>query len=147
MFFRSSVFHHLFADGKVLPKDAFNTKKINDVPLLMLASSGEFNSFSARDKYFAANVKNKAVLADENIKNEFDFANKYGNAMYGFFNGQEGALTLAKHYKAPMYICKFAYGANAEVVGEEFATINSAVHGIFMPFLSDQGYPFPKQYP
>ncbi len=144
---RMSVFPHLFADGKVLPKEGFNTKKLNDVPLLMLASSSEFNSFSARDKYFAANVKNKKILTNETIRKEFEFANKYGNTMYGFFNGQEGALTLANHYDAPIYICEFAYGKNADVVGEEFAVINGAVHGIFMPFLSEQGYPFTRQYP
>ena len=137
---RMKSFPHLYGDGKVLPKEGFAAEKFNSVPLLMLASSDEFTSFLARDPYFKNRMDK--VLKDKLTTEEFVFANKYGSKFYGFFNGQESAEDIYANYKAPMYVCMFDFGHNPAVVGEEYAVKTGATHGIFLPFLTDQPYPY-----
>ena len=139
---RMSAFPHLYADGKVLDKKGFATKNINSVPLLLLASSDEFSSFAARDPYFKYRLDE--INKDENTTREFRFANKYGSLLYGLFNGQDAAAKLYPNYKEDIYVCTFDFGHNNEVVGEEYRTRNGAMHGIFLPFLTDQATPFIK---
>lgn len=139
---RMSAFPHLYGDGEVLPVEGFATKHYYSVPLLMLASADEFSSFAARDPFF----KDRLGLINNDYKttSEFKFANKYGSALYGFFNGQQSADVLYPHYKADMYVCSFAFGHTADVVGKEYMVRNGALHGIFQPFLTDQGYGYTK---
>lgn len=139
---RMSAFPHLYGDGEVLPVEGFATKHYYSVPLLMLASADEFSSFAARDPFF----KDRLNLINNDYKttSEFKFANKYGSALYGFFNGQQSAEVLYPHYKADMYVCSFAFGHTADVVGKEYMVRNGALHGIFQPFLTDQGYGYTK---
>lgn len=139
---RMKSFPHLYGDGNLLPKEGFATEKFNSVPLLMLASSDEFTSFLARDVYFKNRLDK--VMTDPQTKAEFVFANKYGSKFYGYFNGQESAEDIYAHYKAPMYVCKFNFGHNPAIVGEEYAIKTGAIHGIFLPFLTDQPYPYTK---
>lgn len=139
---RMSAFPHLYGDGEVLPTEGFATKHYYSVPLLMLASADEFSSFAARDPFF----KDRLDLINNDYKttSEFKFANKYGSALYGFFNGQQSAEVLYPHYKADMYVCSFAFAHTADVVGKEYMVRNGALHGIFQPFLTDQGYGYTK---
>ena len=139
---RMSAFPHLYGDGEVLPVEGFATKNYYSVPLLMLASADEFSSFAARDPFF----KDRLGLINNDYKttSEFKFANKYGSALYGFFNGQQSAEVLYPHYKADMYVCSFAFAHAADVVGKEYMVRNGALHGIFQPFLTDQGYGYTK---
>lgn len=139
---RMSAFPHLYGDGEVLPEEGFATKHYYSVPLLMLASADEFSSFAARDPFF----KDRLGLINNDYKttSEFNFANKYGSALYGFFNGQQSAEVLYPHYKADMYVCSFAFAHTADVVGKEYMVRNGALHGIFQPFLTDQGYGYTK---
>lgn len=139
---RMSAFPHLYGDGEVLPTEGFATKHYYSVPLLMLASADEFSSFAARDPFF----KDRLGLINNDYKttSEFKFANKYGSALYGFFNGQQSAEVLYPHYKADMYVCSFAFAHTADVVGKEYMVRNGALHGIFQPFLTDQGYGYTK---
>lgn len=139
---RMSAFQHLYGDGEVLPVEGFATKHYYSVPLLMLASADEFSSFAARDTFF----KDRLSLINNDYKttSEFKFANKYGSALYGFFNGQQSAEVLYPHYKADMYVCSFAFAHTADVVGKEYMVRNGALHGIFQPFLTDQGYGYTK---
>lgn len=137
---RMKSFPHLYGDGKVLPKEGFAAEKFNSVPLLMLASSDEFTSFLARDPYFKNRMDK--VLKDKLTTEEFVFANKYGSKFYGFFNGQELAEDIYAKYKAPIYVCMFDFGHDPAVVGETYAVKTGATHGIFLPFLTDQSYPY-----
>lgn len=137
---RMKSFPHLYGDGKVLPKEGFAAEKFNSVPLLMLASSDEFTSFLARDPYFKNRMDK--VLKDKLTTEEFVFANKYGSKFYGFFNGQESAEDIYANYKAPIYVCMFNFGHDPAVVGETYAVKTGATHGIFLPFLTDQPYPY-----
>lgn len=137
---RMKSFPHLYGDGKVLPKEGFAAEKFNSVPLLLLASSDEFTSFLARDPYFKNRMDK--VLKDKLTTEEFVFANKYGSKFYGFFNGQESAEDIYANYKAPIYVCMFDFGHDPAVVGETYAVKTGATHGIFLPFLTDQPYPY-----
>lgn len=139
---RMSAFPHLYGDGEVLPVEGFATKHYYSVPLLMLASADEFSSFAARDPFFKDRLG--LINNDHKTTSEFKFANKYGSALYGFFNGQQSAEVLYPHYKADMYVCSFAFAHTADVVGKEYMVRNGALHGIFQPFLTDQGYGYTK---
>ena len=140
---RMSAFPHLYGDGDVLPVEGFNTKKyVNNVPLLMLASSDEFSSFAARDPFFKNRLDK--INVDEVTTKEFRFANKYGSALYGLFNGQESAEVLYPHYKNDMYVCTFNFAHTPDVVGMNYSVRNGALHGIFQPFLTDQQYAYTK---
>lgn len=139
---RMSAFPHLYADGALLPKKGFDAKPVNSVPLMLLASSDEFSSFAARDAFFKARLDK--INVDEETTKEFRFANKYGSLLYGLFNGQEAAEKLYPNYKSDIYVCTFDFGHSNEVVGEAYRTRNGAFHGVFLPFISDQAYPFTK---
>lgn len=139
---RMSAFPHLYADDKLLPKEGFATKKYNSVPIIMLASSDEFSSFVARDKYFKNRLDQ--IGKDKTTTDEFVYANKYGSLFYGYFNGQESAEGIYANYKSPIYVCTFDFGHTSDVVGEAYSRRNGAFHGVFLPFLTDQPYPFYK---
>ncbi len=139
---RMSAFPHLYADGELMPENGFVSKKLNSVPLLLLACGDEFSSFAARDVYFKDRLGQ--LLKDDITTREYRFANKYGSKLYGLFNGQEAAAKLYPNYKEDIYVCTFDFGHSNEVVGEAFATRNGALHGIFLPFMTDQPYPFAK---
>lgn len=139
---RMSAFPHLYADGELLPEKGFASKKLNSVPLLLLACGDEFSSFAARDVYFKDRLGQ--LLKDDTTTREYRFANKYGSKLYGLFNGQEAAAKLYPNYKEDIYVCTFDFGHSNEVVGEAYATRNGSLHGIFLPFMSDQTYPFAK---
>lgn len=137
---RMKSFPHLYADGYVLPAQGFDVKKMNSVPLLMLASADEFSSFVSRDPYF----KNRLAKIQPGTYDgqEFAFANKYGSKLYGYFNGQEAAQKIYDHYDNDIYVCKFEFAHNPAVSGEQYALKTGAVHGIFLPFITDQPYPY-----
>lgn len=140
---RMSAFPHLFGDDNILPKKGFATKKFNSVPLMMLASSDEFTSFTRRDKFFRDRMDK--VVTDKEVKKEYKFANKYGSLMYGYFNGQESAKNIYKSYKDDMYVTTFNFGHNKELVGENFNTTTGATHGIWLSFITDQPSPWNKE--
>ena len=132
---RMSVFPHLYMDGKVLPKEGFNTKNYNQVPLLMLTGENEFSLFAYFDKYFAKNQEAK-TMNQEPAVSDYAFVNKYGGKLYSLFNVQESAEKMAVHYNAPIYTTEVKFGENEQVVGQPMATFGS-FHGVFVP-LFDQ---------
>lgn len=133
---RMSVYPHLYADGVVLPKEGFDCQSFNNVPVLLIASSGEFSLFTARDKYFNSNLP-KFYEKGEYYR-EFMFSNKYGSLMYGYFNGQQAAEKLYPNYKGDIYVnvCDFGHSTNS--VGEFYAERNNAFHGIIMSFVTGE---------
>lgn len=137
---RMHVFPHLYGDGALLPKEGFATKTLNEVPLLLLASTDEFSLYLNRHEFFAARL---ADLADENSVTfkEFAFANKYGSILNYYFNTHESGENLYAHYKAPIYVGRANYGHNPEIVGSRFAMQIGACHGNIMPLVTDQENP------
>ncbi len=133
---RMNVFPHLFNDGIVLPKDGFDAKNYNNVPLLMVTGSSEFSLFGRFDSYFAK-YDDKTLLTDDIKSKEYAFVYKYGNRLYGLFNAQESAERMFSNYKNDIYTCNFDWGTNPEINGERTAKLYGALHGIWIPFLTD----------
>jgi para-nitrobenzyl esterase len=130
---RMSVFPHLYNDGVVLPKEQFNTKSYNSVPLIMLTGTSEFSFFAWGDPYFASSVKDGSVLTDETKYAEFSFAKKYGSKLYGLFNTQESAEKMYDSYKAPIYTVEMPFGEGLTKTSD--MSIFGSFHGVFVPFL------------
>lgn len=134
---RMEVFPHLFNDGAVLPKDGFETSKYNNVPLIMITGSSEFSLFGRFDKAFAG-TDDKTLLSENDIAKNYSFIYKYGNRLYGLFNAQESAERMFKTYKAPIYTADFDWGIDSKIYGDRTAKIYGALHGIWLPFLTDE---------
>lgn len=131
---RMSVFPHLFKDGKVIPTEGFESKKYNDVPLLLLTGTNEFSLFSAFDKRFAASVSDGSLFKDENKLKEFLYAKNYGSQLYRLSNSLESARIMGGNYKSPVYIGQISYGDDASVTPKT-AGLLGAFHGVFEPLL------------
>lgn len=131
---RMSVFPHLYNDGTVIPKEGFETKDYNSVPLLMLTGEQEFSLFGRFDPYFAQYIEDGSINTDSKISNQYNFVNKYGGQLYSLFNLQESAEKMAANYDAPIYGMEILYGEDASVVGSPMDVLGS-FHGVFVPLL------------
>ncbi|MFC0475284.1 carboxylesterase family protein [Robertmurraya beringensis] len=124
---RMSVFPHLYNDGVVLPKEKFDTKNYNSVPLIMLTGASEFSFFAYGDPYFAGSVLDKTKYA------EYVFAKKFGSKLYGLFNTQESAEKMYDNYKAPIYTVEMPFGE--ELTKTTDMSLFGSFHGVFVPLL------------
>ncbi|MBP2058236.1 para-nitrobenzyl esterase [Lactobacillus colini] len=128
---RMSVFPHLYKDGVVIPKNGFDTKKYNQVPVVMTSGSREFSLFEAYDPYFAKTLADGKLLTDP----QYQFGFKYGGELYGRFNVENSANKMLKQgYKANIYGMNIDFGNDIKVVGPTMATYG-AYHGVFVPML------------
>jgi len=134
---RMSVFPHLYTDGTVLPKEGFDTKKYNDVPLIMLTGSKEFSLFARYDKRFAA-IDDNTLMTNPELNKELRFSIDYGSKLYELFNAEESAERMINNYKSPIYTCDIEWGSNKEVIGDKMAQLAGSYHGVFLPFLTDE---------
>lgn len=132
---RMSVFPHLYGDGTVLPKEGFDAKNYNDVPLLMLTGADEFSLFGRFDSYFAKNIADNSINTDANVIAKYNFINKYGGELYSLFNVQDSAQKIYDRYQADIYGMQINFGENAYVAGNAMSPLG-AFHGVFVPLLS-----------
>lgn len=128
---RMSVFPHLYTDGTVLPKEGFDTKNYNSVPLLMLTGGDEFSLFAYFDKYFAQ-AQSAKTMDQEPAAGDYTFANTYGGKLYSLFNVEESAQKMAGRYKASIYAAEVKFGKDVAVVGSPMSIFGS-YHGVFVP--------------
>lgn len=131
---RMEVFPHLYADGEVIPKEGFETKNYNEVPLMMLSGEQEFSLFGRFDPYFAESVKDNTINTDEEKVKEYNFVNNYGGKLYGLFNLEDSAEKMKENYDAPIYGMEILFGEDEAVVGKEMGVFGS-FHGVFVPLL------------
>lgn len=131
---RMSVFPHLFKDGKVIPKEGFESKKYNDVPLMLVTGTNEFSLFAAFDNRFAAGVSDGSLFKDQEKMKEFTYAKTYGSALYRLSNTLDSARLMGENYKSPIYISEIHYGDDAKVTPTTAAFLG-AFHGVFEPLL------------
>lgn len=131
---RMSVFPHLFKDGKVIPKEGFETKTYNDVPLLLVTGTSEFSLFSGFDKRFAASVSDGSLFKDEAKLKEFTYSKNYGSQLYRLSNTLESARLMGDGYKSSIYISQISYGDDGKVTPTT-AGLLGAFHGVFEPLL------------
>lgn len=131
---RMEVFPHLYNDGVVIPKEGFDTKKYNEVPLMMLSGEQEFSLFGRFDPYFGEAVKDGTINTDKEKVNEYQFVNNYGGKLYSLFNVEDSAQKMTPNYKAPIYGMEILFGQDETVVGKEMGVFGS-FHGVFVPLL------------
>ena len=131
---RMSVFHHLYNDGTVLPKEGFDITTYNSVPLLMLTGEQEFSLFGRFDPYFGDAVADGTIDTDKTMTTQYDFINAYGGQLYSLFNLQDSAVKMSGNYEAPIYGMEIMFGENPDFVSEEMAKLGS-FHGVFVPLL------------
>lgn len=133
---RMHEFPTLFTDGYVIPKEGYNTTELNHVPLVVYASDDEFSAFVGVDPYFKKRLKINPF--NPKTQAEFKFATKYGSELYRHINSHYIGYQLFDRYKAPIYVGNFVYGTSVGGVTKEFMQRHGAVHGIVLPFLTDQ---------
>lgn len=131
---RMSVFPHLYKDGTVIPKDGFESKSYNDVPLMLVTGTNEFSLFAAYDKRFMADFTSGALFDNNQELAEFNYVRNYGGQLYRLSNGVASARQMSKNYQSNIYIGEISYGDNAEVTPDLAKTLG-AFHGIFEPLL------------
>ncbi|OOM77352.1 carboxylesterase family protein [Clostridium sp. BL-8] len=142
---RMSAFPHLYTDGTVIPKEGFNTKEYNSVPLIMSTGSTEFSLFARYDNKFAA-VDDNTLLTNSELNKELRFSINYGSKLYELFNSEESAERMNANYKARIYDCDFEFGNNKDVVGEKMAQLAGAFHGLWIPFVTGETTGFSALY-
>ncbi len=132
---RMSAFPHLFTDGVVLPKEGFDTRNYNEVPVMMVNGDREFSTFCKSSAPFKAPSVSE-LMKDEILLPQYKFAEKYGSMMYGYFNGEESANRMLNNYSSPIYTCTIRWGDDPAVVGEEYATIYGSYHCMTTPLMT-----------
>ncbi|MGC9249341.1 carboxylesterase family protein [Listeria ivanovii] len=130
---RMSAFPHLYTDGAVIPKDGFDTKNYNNVPLIMLSGTSEFSFFAMGDPYFAESIASGDILKDPEKLAEFQFAKQYGSDFYSLFNTELSAEKMSQNYDAPIYNTKMPFGTKLKTTTD--MSLVGAYHGVFIPFL------------
>ncbi|MHC5408850.1 carboxylesterase family protein [Listeria seeligeri] len=130
---RMSAFPHLYTDGAVIPKDGFDTKDYNNVPLIMLSGTSEFSFFAMGDPYFSESIASGDILKDPEKLAEFQFAKQYGSDFYSLFNTELSAERMSQNYDAPIYNTKMPFGTNLKTTTD--MSLVGAYHGVFIPFL------------
>lgn len=130
---RMSAFPHLYTDGAVIPKNGFDTKNYNNVPLIMLSGTSEFSFFAMGDPYFAESFASGAIPKNKEKLAEFQFAKQYGSDFYTLFNTELSAKKMEQHYDAPIYNTKMPFGTNLKTTTD--MSLVGAYHGVFIPFL------------
>lgn len=142
---RMSAFPHLYTDGTVIPKDGFETKNYNDVPLIMSTGAKEFSLFGRYDKKFAA-IDDNTLMTNQELNSELSFTLNYGSKLYELFNAEESAERMINKYDSPIYTCDFKWGLDKNVVGDKMAQLAGPFHGIWIPFLTDEVTGFAAMY-
>lgn len=146
---RMTDFPQIFRDGTVIPVDAFETEKWNNVPILMVNSDSEFSTFCKSSKPFGA-LTPAQLVADAELFPMYKFAETYGSMMYGYFNGEGSAEIMFGKYDAPIYTCTIRWGDDPAEFGEEMASVYGSYHCITTPLMTGKIIPpasrFPKQY-
>lgn len=129
---RMEVFPHLFNDGYVIPTEGFDTKKYNDVPIIMATGEMEFSLFAQFDPYFAEAASDGTIFTDEEINKEYNFVNSYGGQLYSLFNVENSAEKMHNNYNSLIYGMEISFGNDEDIVGEDMAKIGS-FHGVWVP--------------
>lgn len=146
-YIRMKEFPHLYPDGIVLDSMGFKSKTFTTVPLMMETGTDEFSIYAAQDPYFAPYVADRSILTNEKMRKEFEFAKKYGSAMYRLFNADAPASMLVGKYRAPIYTLTIDYGDDPKIVGDAAALFLGSVHGIWIPCVTGRATSTTADFP
>lgn len=146
-YIRMKEFPHLYPDSIVLDSMGFKSKTFTTVPLMMETGTDEFSIYAAQDPYFAPYVADRSILTNEKMRKEFEFAKKYGSAMYRLFNADAPASMLVGKYRAPIYTLTIDYGDDPKIVGDAAALLLGSVHGIWIPCVTGRATSTTADFP
>lgn len=146
-YIRMKEFPHLYPDGIVLDSMGFKSKTFTTVPLMMETGTDEFSIYAAQDPYFAPYVADRSILTNEKMRKEFEFAKKYGSAMYRLFNADAPASMLVGKYRAPIYTLTIDYGDDPKIVGDAAPLFLGSVHGIWIPCVTGRATSTTADFP
>lgn len=139
---RMSVFPHLFSDGVVIPKNGFETKKWNSVPIIMLTSTTEFSFFNLGAPVWSSSEA--AALGESDLQAARNFGTIYGSNMYRIFNAQMSAEKMYDKYKSKkIYLCQVDFGSDNSAY--KIPGVGS-FHGVFIPMLSSKVHGYIGMY-
>lgn len=93
------------------------------------------------------NVADRSILTNEKMRKEFEFAKKYGIAMYRLFNADAPASMLVGKYRAPIYTLTIDYGDDPKIVGDAAALLLGSVHGIWIPCVTGRATSTTADFP
>lgn len=93
------------------------------------------------------NVADRSILTNEKMRKEFEFAKKYGSAMYRLFNADAPASMLVGKYRAPIYTLTIDYGDDPKIVGDAAALLLGSVHGIWIPCVTGRATSTTADFP
>lgn len=93
------------------------------------------------------NVADRSILTNEKMRKEFEFAKKYGSAMYSLFNADAPASMLVGKYRAPIYTLTIDYGDDPKIVGDAAALLLGSVHGIWIPCVTGRATSTTADFP
>lgn len=93
------------------------------------------------------NVVDRSILTNEKMRKEFEFAKKYGSAMYRLFNADAPASMLVGKYRAPIYTLTIDYGDDPKIVGDAAALLLGSVHGIWIPCVTGRATSTTADFP
>ena len=136
---RMEAFPIFFRDGTVVPSAGFDDPGMNHVPVIAFYSTDEFSILANADPWFRLREKAQTPeKPDITLEADKAFSIKYGSLIWGDFNSHQMAERLYPHLNAPIYVGMFHYGHEAKNFSEAFTRRYGAVHGVYLPFLSDQ---------
>ncbi len=133
---RMESFPVCFCDGTVLPEGAFDSPDISHVPIMLFHSIDEFSAFVSVDPWIKKRLR--AEPQDPEVAADQALCSRYGSLLYGNFNSHQVAARLYPNLDKAIFVGKFNYGHSVKNFSEEFVRRYGAVHGVFLPFLSDQ---------
>lgn len=81
------------------------------------------------------------------MRKEFEFAKKYGSAMYRLSNADAPASMLVGKYRAPIYTLTIDYGDDPKIVGDAAALLLGSVHGIWIPCVTGRATSTTADFP
>lgn len=126
---RMAVFPHLFADGVTIPKDGFAALRRGEyfqVPMMVLSGGHEFTANANGDPAFQG-----ADFTDPQVVKEYQFATRYGSALFGYINAEQNVLAFsAQPGQPPVYAGRCLWGMNPAVTGELGSMRMGGAHGL-----------------
>lgn len=136
---RLAPFPQLYLDGTVLPENGFESFATGDyhqVPLMLTSCESEFSMFGLVDPALVQNFFSR----DLSSQHDLAIASKiYGSQLYASFNTDRIAERVVENTTQPtVYVSRFAWGEDAEVSNEFYATYVGATHGADMDFINGQ---------
>lgn len=113
---RMALFPHLYTDGTVLPKDGFDTKNYNDVPLMMISGTDELSTFAGFGNY------------------QDEMTQYAGGKLYEWSNTEASAVKLSGNgYTSNMYYLANDYGH--DILSNVYGLFWGSFHGVFIPLV------------